>query len=179
MKAKSLYLALAIATAGWASAASAVQAVGPICDENAKVGHTTYYYCNSASGYHGSLDISNGTCSVWNMRGMLVGSYYWRVVSSYANCVNTPQTPANYAYVIGSNGYVFYQYHHNHNVSSYTRTCDRCALGLVGATGNAYGAHVHGQHNYNGTIHTAWYSGYVTCGSKGGCNYTMGYPRMS
>lgn len=179
MKAKSLYLAMALCIAGWAGTASAVQAVGPICDENARVTHTTYYGCNTANGYHGSLDIGNATCGSWNMRGMLVGSYYWRVVSSYSNCASTPQTPANYAYVIGANGYIFYQYHHNHNVSSYTRTCDRCALGLVGATGNAYGAHAHAQLNYNGTIQTAWYSGYVTCGSKGGCNYTMGYPRMS
>lgn len=180
MKRKSLYLALALGLVGWAGAASAqVQAVGPICDENARVGHTTYYYCDVNSGYHGALDVGNSTCSVWNMRGMLVGTYRWNVVSQYTNCASTPQTPPNYVYANGANGYSFYQFHHNHNASSFTQTCDRCALGLVGATGQAYGAHVHAEHRLNGTRQTAWYSGYVTCGSKGGCNYTMGYPRMS
>jgi hypothetical protein len=178
MKAKALYLTLALGIAGWAGVAAAVEARGPIWDDvGGKVGHTTYYYCNGD--YHGALDISNGTCSVWSMRGMLVGTYYWNVVTGYSNCVNSPQTAANYTYVAGSSGYIFYQYHHNHNANSYSRSCDRCALGLVGATGNAYGAHVHGQSNQNSTKLTAWYSGYATCGTKSNGNTVMGYPRLS
>jgi hypothetical protein len=178
MKAKLLIPAVALVV-GWAGAAAAVEARGPIWDDlNARVTHTTYYSCNSANAFHGSLDIGNGTCSTWNMRGMLVGSFYWNVVSAYSNCVNSPQTPANYTYVNGASGYRFFQYHHNHNVSSASKTCDRCALGLVGATGQAYGAHVHAQNNQNSTILTAWYSGYVTCGSKSSGNHIMGYPRL-
>ena len=176
---RTLFKTVALGLAGWAGAASAVQAVGPICTETARVVHATYSYCDPNWGPHSGLHISNNTCSVWNMRGMLVGSYRWNVVTGRTNCASTPQVAANYTYAAGANGYIFYQYHHNHNASSYTQTCDRCPLGLVGATGQAYGAHVHAQHNYNGTIQTAWYSGYVTCGSKGGCAYTMGYPRMS
>jgi hypothetical protein len=100
MKSKMLYSAVVLCIAGWAGVAAAVEARGPIWDDaNTKVGHTTYYYCNGD--YHGALDISNGTCSTWNMRGMLVGSYYWNVVSQYTNCASTPQNQANYDFVYG------------------------------------------------------------------------------
>jgi hypothetical protein len=174
-----LMTAVTLCITGWAGAAVAAEARGPIWDDvNAKVTHTTYYSCNSANAFHGSLDIGNGTCSVWSMRGMLVGSYYWNVVSGQSNCQPYPVTAANYAYVNGASGYRFFQYHHNHNANSYSRTCDRCPLGLVGATGQAYGAHVHAQHNQNSTILTGWYSGYVTCGSKSSGNHVMGRPAM-
>ena len=178
MKAKTLYTALALGIIGGSSAAVAAEARGPIWDDVAgKVGHTTYYSCSGD--YHAALDISNGTCSVWSMRAMLVGSFYWNVISGQTNCQNYPVTAANYTYVAGSNGYIFYQYHHNHNANSYSRSCDRCALGLVGATGQAYGAHVHAQSNQNSTKLTAWYSGYATCGTKSNGNTIMGYPRLS
>ena len=178
MKAKTLSVALALCIAGWAGVAGAVEARSPIWDDMAcKVPHTTYYSCSGD--YHGAVDFSNGTCGTWNMHGMLVGSFYWNVVSQYSNCEPTPMTPANYVYVNGSNGYRFYQYHHNHNATSYSRSCDRCALGLVGATGQADGAHVHAQNNQNSTKLTAWYAGYVTCSSKCGSGYLVGYPRMS
>jgi len=179
MKAKTLFSMLFLCIAGWAGAAGAVDitAYGPIWDDaNARVTHTTYYSCNGS--YHGALDIGNATCGTWNMRGMLAGTRTWNVVTGYSNCASTPQTPANYVYTNLGGGHIFYQYHHNHSPTSYTQTCDRCALGLVGATGQAYGAHVHGQHNYNGTAQTAWYSGYVTCGTKSSGSLTMGVVRI-
>jgi hypothetical protein len=165
---------VALCLVGWAGAEASVQVKGPICDDA-----NTVVICDGSSEPLGSLEIGNGTCGVWSMRGMLVGSFYWSVISQYSSCASTPQTPSNYTYVNGANGFRFYQYHHNHNASSYSRTCDRCALGLVGATGNVYIPHVHAVHTQNGTKLTSWYTGYVTCGSKAGCSYTLGYLRMS
>jgi hypothetical protein len=144
--------------------AATYQARGPIWDDvNGKVTHTTYYGCNANNAYHGALDIGNGTCSVWNLRAMLVGTLYWNVHGNYTNCVNSPQVPQNYVEAVGYNLYTFGQYHHNNGASSSSKSCDRCVLGLVGATGQAYGAHVHAQNSYNRTAVTAWYNGYVTC----------------
>ena len=176
MKAKILNVVMALSIVGWAAVAGAgtVQARGPIWDDvNAKV----ISGCDST--YPGALAISNNTCGVWHMHGMLVGSHYWRVSGANSNCVSTPQVPQNYVYVTGSNGYAFSQYHHNHSANSYSRTCDRCSLGLVGSTGNSYGGHVCAQNTLNGSTVTAWYSGYVTCGSKSNANTVMGYPRTS
>jgi hypothetical protein len=167
MKAKTLSVALALCIAGWAGAAVAVEARSPIWDDTAcKVTHTTYYSCSGD--YHGAVDFSNGTCGVWSMRAMLVGSLYWNV---YAGCNTSCAAPGTW--VNGSNGYSFYQYNFIANSNSYSRTCDRCALGLVGPK------EVHAQNTQNSTRLTAWYSGYVTCGAKCGSTYLLGYPRMS
>ena len=61
--------------------AATYTANGPICESTAKVGSTTYYSCNGSS--HTALDISNQSCSEWNHRGMLVGSYYYKY---YGGC---------------------------------------------------------------------------------------------
>jgi hypothetical protein len=174
MKSKKLYSAMVLCVVGWAGVAAAAEARGPIwADDNT----VTVAIC-SGSEHVGAVDISNGTCSTWNMRAMLVGSFYWNVVSAYTNCLSTPQTPANYAYVNGMTGYRFYQYHHNHTASSYSRTCDRCALGLVGAAGQVYGARVHALNTQYNTVLTAWYAGYVTCEPKVGYIHIIGYPRL-
>ena len=178
MKAKVLCYALALCVVAWAGPAAAVQAVGPICDTNAKVTSTTYYGCNTNNGYHAALDIGNGTCNVWNMRGMLVGNHYYTVKASCGNYCYGSSCP-NYAIVYGSNTWRFGQFHMNPSAESYSRTCDRCALGLVGGTGQATGPHVHAENVYNGTLQSAWYGGYVTCGSSGYCGNTMGYPRLN
>ena len=64
-------------------ASHAATANGPICDTAAKVNSTTYYSCRGST--HTALDIANGTCSVWNHRGMLVGSYRYTLYSGCAN----------------------------------------------------------------------------------------------
>jgi hypothetical protein len=179
MKAKMLNAVMVLSLVGWVGVAGAgtVQARGPIWDDV----NTTVSYpgCDGCSSHPGALSISNGTCSMWNMRAMLVGTFYWNVYGANSNCINTPQVPQNFVRVIGSNGYNFSQYHHNHSASSYSRSCDRCTLGLVGATGQAYGARVCAQNSYNTTVLTAWYSGYVTCGSKSNGTSVLGYPRLS
>jgi hypothetical protein len=170
---KTLSFVVVLCLVGWAGVAVAAEARSPFL--GGKVTSTTYYSCNGD--YHAAVDISDGTCGVWNMRAMLVGSFYWNVVTGQTNCQNYPVTTANYVYVSGSTGYMFSQYHHNHSSNSYSRACDRCALGLVGATGQAYGAHVHAQNTQYSTRLTAWYEGYAICG--GSADGVLGYPRLS
>ena len=76
--------ALATTLAGGLQVSQAATANGPICDTAAKVNSTTYYSCSGGS--HTALDIANGTCSVWNHRAMLVGSYRYTL---YAGCANS------------------------------------------------------------------------------------------
>jgi hypothetical protein len=162
----------------------AATANGPICDAAARVGSTTYYSCNGSS--HSALDIGNGTCSEWNHRGMLVGSYYYQNYSGCANnCANPPPNPncnggaGNYYVVTGGNGWDFRQLHFNTNASTGSTTCDRCALGLVGSTGNSYGAHSHSDNRQYGTRATAWYTSVgTTCGSSGNCTNRVGVPTL-
>jgi hypothetical protein len=171
---KTLSSVVVLCLVGWSGVAGAVtvEVRGPTCNLNATVNNS----CTDDT--HGALDIGNVPCGTTEMRGMLVGSFYWNVVSGQTNCQNYPVTAANYVFAKGSNGYIFYQYHHNHSVNSYSRTCDRCILGQVGATGQVYGAHVHAQYNQNSTRLTGWYSGYVTCGSRASCYDIMGYVTM-
>ena len=178
MKSKTMYSMLALCVVAWAGTASAAQAVGPICDTNAVVRSTTYYFCDPARGEHKALDILNNTCGSWNERAMLVGSYYWNVKSSCASACNGSSC-GNWSIVVGSNGWNFGQHHMIANANSYSKTCDRCSMGLVGGTGAATAAHTHAENHQNGTLHTGWYTGYVNCGSSGYCGNTMGYPRLS
>lgn len=178
MKNLKLFLATAvIAAAGWATTVSAHTIVGPICDTGARVGSTTYYSCNGGS--HTALDMSNGTCSVWNHRGMVSGSYYYRYSGGCANNCSGGTTcnggAGNYYTVTGVNGWDFRQLHLNSNVSSGSKTCDRCALGLVGSTGNSTGAHVHADNRQYGTRKSAWYTSVgTTCGSSAYCSNRVG-----
>lgn len=165
-------------------AAASFTARGPICEAAATVGSTTLYSCNGST--HTALDISNQSCSEWNHRGMLVGSVKYSLFSGCAaNCANPPPNPncnggaGNYYVVTGSNGWDFRQLHFNTNVSSFTQTCDRCALGLVGSTGQSFGAHSHSDNRQFGTRKSAWYTGAgTTCGSSGYCNNTVGVPTL-
>jgi len=178
MNVKNLVYTAATLLAGSVSAATAV---GPICDTAARVGSTTYYSCSG--GTHTALDMSNGTCSVWNHRGMLSGSFYYRYYGGCANNCSGGTTcnggAGNYYVVSGSNGWDFRQLHLNSNASSGTKTCDRCALGLVGSTGNSTGAHVHADNRQYATRKSAWYTSKgTTCGSSAYCGNTVGYPTL-
>ena len=163
------------------SLATAAEARGPICDTRARVGHTTYYSCRS--GWHAALDISNGTCNEWNHRGMIVGARYYRY---YGGCGQSCRVQAwcnggagNYVVVTGASGWQFRQLHINANASSGSKTCDRCPLGLVGSTGESYGAHVHADNRRYGTRMTAWYTSVgTTCGSSGYCGHRVGVPTL-
>jgi hypothetical protein len=164
----------------------AATANGPICHNVAKVGSTTYYSCSGSS--HTALDISNGTCSEYNHRGMLVGNYYYTSYSGCANnCANPPSTTSqncnggagNYVSVAGGSGWDFRQLHFNTNASTGSKTCDRCALGLLGSTGGSFGAHSHSDNRQYGTRKSAWYANVgTTCGSSGDCINRVGVPTL-
>ena len=162
----------------------AATANGPICDAAAKVVSTTYYSCNGSS--HAGLDISNGTCGQWNHHGMLVGNYYYQNYGGCANnCANPPPSPScnggagNFYVVTGGSGWDFRQLHFNTNASTGSKTCDRCALGLVGSTGSSYGAHSHSDNRQYGTRTNGWYTSIgTTCGSSGNCVNRVGVPTL-
>jgi hypothetical protein len=184
MKHSRLILVAVALLALTARPAPAATANGPICDPNAKVNSTTYYSCSS--GTHTALDIANRTCSEWNHRAMLVGSFRYTLFGgcgsscgacSGSSCCNGGA--GNYYVVSGSNGWDFRQLHSNANVSTKTQTCDRCALGLVGSTGNSTGAHSHSDNRQYGTRKSAWYTNVgTTCGSSGYCNNRVGTPTL-
>lgn len=164
----------------------AATANGPICDTAAKVGSTTYYSCSGSS--HTALDISNGTCGEYNHRGMLVGNYYYNSYAGCANnCANPPSSASqncnggagNYVSVTGGSGWDFRQLHSNTSASTGSKTCDRCALGLVGSTGHSFGAHSHSDNRQYGTRKSAWYANVgTTCGSSGNCTSSVGVPTL-
>jgi hypothetical protein len=175
-----LYAVAAMAAVGWASSVTAATANGPICDTAAWVNSTTYYNCSGSS--HTALDIGNGTCAEWNHRGMLVGNFAYRYYGGCAGaCYGSTCNggAGNYYVVTGASGWDFRQLHFYANVSSGTKTCDRCALGLVGGTGSATGPHVHADNRQYGTRKSAWYTSVgTTCGSSGYCNNRVGVPTL-
>ncbi|HEU4413115.1 MAG TPA: hypothetical protein VFS43_48185 [Polyangiaceae bacterium] len=165
-------------------AAATFTARGPICESTARVGSTTFYSCSGST--HTALDMSNQSCSEWNHRGMLLGSVKYTYHGGCANnCANPPPNTScnggagNYYTVAGANGWDFRQLHVNSNASSGTKTCDRCALGLVGSTGNSFGAHVHADNRQFGTRKSAWYTSVgTTCGSSAYCERVVGQPTL-
>ncbi len=176
---KVLYTAGAL-LAGWAGVSVAASAKGPICEPNARVNSTTYYSCNGGS--HTALDISNGTCGEWNHRAMLAGSFAYKYyggcgAACYGSTCNGGA--GNYYVVSGGSGWDFRQLHIYANTSSGTKTCDGCALGLVGGTGQATGPHVHADNRQYGTRKSAWYTSKgTTCGTTGNCTTVIGAPSL-
>ena len=164
--------------------AATFTARGPICDSTTRVGSTTYYSCSGS--IHTALDIGNQSCSEWNHRGMILGSVKYNLFGGCAsNCANPPPNPncnggaGNYYVVNGTSGWQFRQLHFNTSGNTFTRTCDRCALGLVGATGHAFGAHSHSDNRQFGTRMSAWYTSVgTTCGSSGFCDRVVGRPTL-
>jgi len=175
-----MYTVAALAI-GMAFNAAAVSAGGPMCTTSARVNSTTYYSCSGSS--HTALDMSNGTCGEWNHRAMLNASKYYRYYggcgySCYGGGCNGGA--GNYYVVTGSNGWDFRQLHFIANASSGSKTCDGCALGLIGGTGTATGPHSHADNRQYGTRKSGWYtSAGTTCGTSANCTHIVGYPKLS
>ena len=168
--------------AGLSGIAAAVQVnvYGPICDPAARITSTTYYNCAGAT--HTALDISGvGTCGVSNYHAALGGSYRYGFFGGCANscsgcaagCCNGGA--GNYYVVTGASGWDFRQLHFNTSAASGTKTCDRCVLGLLGATGASTGVHAHLDNRQYGTRKSAWYTTVgTTCGSNADCGVRIG-----
>jgi hypothetical protein len=167
-----------------AGVAAAATANGPIWDGGtARVNSTTYYSCSG--GTHTALDIANGTCSTWNHRGMLLGTFRY---NAYTGCAATCGActagagccnggAGNYHVVTGGSGWDFRQLHSNNPYG--TQTCDRCAIGLIGSTGNSTGAHSHSDNRQYGTRKSAWYTSVgTTCGTIADGTRRVGVPTL-
>jgi hypothetical protein len=133
---------------------------------------------DSPSGY---LDVGS-TCSEWNHRGMLVGSWYYRYYGGCANsCLGGNSCnggAGNYYVVTGSNGWDFRQFFLNTSASTYSKTCDGCSLGLVGASGSATSARSRSDNRQYGTRKSSWMSPTLSCGQSLYGTETVGYPTL-
>ncbi len=180
MKNRTMMYAIAAVSMTVAGMAWAATANGPICETTANVNSTTYYNCSGSS--HTALDMGNASCNEWNHRGMLVGNFYYRyyggcAMACYGSTCNGGA--GNYYVVTGGNGWDFRQLHFINNVSSGSKTCDRCALGLLGGTGSASGPHSHADNRQYGTRKSAWYvNAGTTCGSSAYCGNRVGVPTL-
>lgn len=180
MKARTMMSVLAAVSMTVAGIAYAATANGPICETSANVNSTTYYNCSGSS--HTALDIGNASCNEWNHRAMLVGNYHYLyyggcAAACYGSTCNGGA--GNYYVVTGANGWDFRQLHFINNVSSGSKTCDRCALGLIGGTGSATGPHSHSDNRQYATRHSGWYTSVgTTCGSSGYCGNRVGVPTL-
>ncbi|HEX5746781.1 MAG TPA: peptidase M23 [Archangium sp.] len=168
-----------LALVGAQAAAATVTAYGPSLQSGTYIKSTTYYFCNSSS--HTALDIcvdttgnktSCGACNATNVLSMLNGTYTYQLMISgcASDCDSTPTDcgggAGNYYQVTGSNGYDFRQLHINPNADMKTKTAARGAyLGWLGSTGSSTAPHVHADNRRSGTRLSAWYTGYVSCGS--------------
>jgi hypothetical protein len=143
------------------TAASAVTVVAP---HPGTVPSLTY----TASGaFHGAVDIVSGAgCNYWNVQSVVEGTFYWNVTINTAGsvCSGSGSGTQNEAKHGFGDGLVLRVWHFNKTADSYDRTCDRCALGNEGGTGNVTGPLTHVQVDKNGTKDTSWYSGYTTKG---------------
>jgi hypothetical protein len=170
----------AAAGSGLATAATTTSANGPICDTAATA--ETAYSCYGSD--YKAVYISNRSCGEWLHRGMLVGSRYYQYYGGCANKCTSDSTSCNggagnYYVVRGTDGWDFRQFYVNSTASSYSKTCDGCALGMVGASGSATSGKVYSDNRQYGTRSSAWYTGVIpTCGGSGYCGNLIGYPTL-
>jgi hypothetical protein len=135
---------------------------------------TTY----PSGGTHRAVDIgAGGRCNYWGAETGVVGSVSWNVTirTSGVYCNGTGSGTQNEAKHLWENGYTFRQWHFIKTSDSFDRTCDRCQVGNIGATGNATGPHAHLQYDKLGTNDTSWYSGYTVYGEAVDRAETIGY----
>jgi len=168
----------AVLAAGVPGLVAAATAMPMSCDSSSKATSTTYYSCTSSA--HNALDISSGLyCGEWNLRGMLVGNHAYRFYSgSCANTCTAGTVCNNYVAVVGANGWDFRQLYIYSNANSVSKTCDRCALGLLGAAhGSGPKGSIHAENRQYGTRMTSWYTqAGIICGASVSCGSPVGYP---
>jgi hypothetical protein len=140
-----------------------------------KVSETSY---TSTGAYHAAVDISGGVCRETGVTTAVVGSLAWNVTVRTLTLECSPDATSGYsneAKHTFANGYTFRQWHFNKSDKSYDRTCDRCFIGTVGATGTADGRpRAHLQYDFQGTKVTGWYLPYVTQGESVTTSTTIG-----
>ncbi len=171
-----------------ARGAGAAEARGAMCDAAARVSATAYY---SSGNYHGAVDQSKGgacwlsdSSAARYHRGSIDSSRYYRYTGGCGRyCGNHLGNrcnggAGNLITTVGSNGWDWRQFHINElSGTSRSKTCTRCAFGLIGSTGNSSGGHAHVENRRYGTKSTAWMANaYV--GMNANCTRTIGHPRL-
>lgn len=134
---------------------------------------TTYY---SSGSFHGAVDIgAGGRCNYWGAETGVVGSVFWNVTirTTGVVCDGNGSGNQNEAKHVWADGWTFRQWHFIKTGDSYDRTCDRCQVGNIGATGNSTGPHSHLQQDKYGTNDTSWYR--VSKGQYVDRSTTLGY----
>ncbi|HZI02400.1 MAG TPA: peptidase M23 [Archangium sp.] len=170
-KMRALYAVVALCLGVWTEGALAATAGAPTSG-------TIYCPYASPSGF---LDVAT-TCSEWNHLGMIVGNVYYRYYGGCANSCSGGTScnggAGNYYVVTGASGWDFRQLFVNSNASSGSKTCDRCALGLIGASGSATRSLGRSENRQYGTRHSSWISPSLTCGQSVAGGQTVGYPTL-
>ncbi len=156
----------------WAGSGVAATAVAPLSGT---------VHCSGTTP-SGELSIGNGTCNEWNYRAMIQGSvtykYYGGCANSCIGGVSCNGGAGNYYVVTGSNGWDFRQLLFNTSASSGTKTCDRCAMGLVGASGISTIPLTRASSRLYGTRASAWISPSLTCGASVTSGEIVGSPTL-
>jgi hypothetical protein len=123
---------------------------------------TTYY---SSGAFHGAVDISSANaCGVALVHTAVRGVLAWNVTirTTAKVCNGNGSGNQNEVKHTFADGYTFRQWHFLYDADlSKDKTCDRCAIGREGGTGNVTGPHSHLQYDKSGTHSTSWYSGTV------------------
>ncbi len=135
---------------------------------------TTYY---SSGTFHGAVDISSGQCNYWGVDTAVVALLSWNVTIRTTGVVCSGSGSGNQNEVKHTfpDGYSFRLWHFIKTADSVDKTCDRCQVGNEGGTSSSTGPHVHLQYDNNGTLNTAWYSGYTVKGEFLDRGETVGY----
>ncbi|HYO51168.1 hypothetical protein [Archangium sp.] len=151
------------------TAMAAIRVASPI---SGTVPATTY---TATGAFHGAVDVSTSRCNLDPVLAPFAGFWDVTIRTTGVVCYGSGSGNQNEAKHTFADGRVFRLWHFIATADSYDRTCDGCALGNVGATGNATGPHVHMQVDKLGTNDTTWYSGYTVKGEFLDVGETVGY----
>lgn len=123
------------------------------------------------------VTIAVSSCGFWGAETGVEGSLFWNVTvrTTTVACNGTATGTQNEAKNTSADGWTFRQWHFIKTSASYDRTCDRCQIGDIGATGGVTGPSVRFMKDKNGTRDTSWYSGYVTNFQQVTRGDTLGY----
>lgn len=180
-----IVLAALVGVLVWSTGSLAVEARGAICHSGARITALKFY---SSGNFHGAMDqaVSGGGC--WTQdsataryhRGSINASRHYKYLGGCGTfCGNHLGNlcnggAGNIITTTGSSGWDWRQMHINHlSGFSKTKTCNRCAFGLVGSTGNSSGGHAHVENRRFGTKATGWLSG-KSVGQNSNCTKKVG-----